>query len=163
MPSKRILAVGYEELLWSAQALLSERNTGHQQKFMLDAVIAVITKGEKFLLIQRAPGIRGGGRWAPVSGEVEPGESQEAAVAREAMEEVGLTVRPVRKVWECVSTGGSFLLHWWIAEYVSGELALNPAEASAARWLTVEEICRLDGTFEGDRDFYLKILPSLSS
>ena len=45
---------------------------------MLDAVIAVITKGEKVLLIQRAPGIRGGGYWAPVSGEVEPGESQEA-------------------------------------------------------------------------------------
>ena len=40
---------------------------------MLDAVIAVITKGEKVLLIQRAPGIRGGGYWAPVSGEVEPG------------------------------------------------------------------------------------------
>ena len=51
-------------------------------KLMLDAVIAVITNGEKVLLIQRAPGIRGGGYWAPVSGEVEAGESQEAAVAR---------------------------------------------------------------------------------
>jgi 8-oxo-dGTP pyrophosphatase MutT (NUDIX family) len=73
-------------------------------KPMLDAIIAVITKGEKVLLIQRAANIRGGGHWAPVSGEVEPGESQEAAVAREAMEEVGLTVRPIRKVWENVST-----------------------------------------------------------
>ena len=61
---------------------------------MLDAVIAVISNGEKFLFIQRAPNIRGGGHWAPVSGEVEAGESQEAAVAREAMEEVSLTVRP---------------------------------------------------------------------
>ena len=64
---------------------------------MLYAAIAVITKGEKVLLIQRAANIRGGGHWAPVSGEVEPGESQEAAVLREAMEEVGLTVRPIRK------------------------------------------------------------------
>jgi NADH pyrophosphatase NudC (nudix superfamily) len=127
---------------------------------MLDAVIAVITKGEKVLLIQRAPGIRGGGHWAPVSGEVEPGESQEAAVAREAMEEVGLTVRPIRKVWENVSTRGTFRLHWWMAEYVGGELALNAAEVSDARWLTIDEICRLDGTFEGDREFYRKILPS---
>jgi 8-oxo-dGTP diphosphatase len=99
---------------------------------MLDAVIAVISKGEKVLLIQRAPGIRGGGYWAPVSGEVEAGESQEAAVEREAM------------------------------EYVGGELTLNPAEVSDARWLTVDEVCRLDGTFEGDRDFYRQILPSLA-
>ena len=126
---------------------------------MLDAVIAVITSAEKILFIQRAPSIRGGGHWAPVSGEVEPGESQEAAVAREAMEEVGLTVRPIRKVWENVSTRGTFRLHWWIAEYVGGELALSAAEVSEARWLTVDEICRLDGTFEGDREFYLKIFP----
>jgi 8-oxo-dGTP diphosphatase len=129
---------------------------------MLDAVIAVITKGGKILLIQRAANIRGGGYWAPVSGEVEPGESQEAAVAREAMEEVGLTVRPLRKVWENVSTRGTFILHWWMAEYTSGELSLAAAEVSDARWLSVEEICALDGTFEGDREFYRKILPSLA-
>jgi NADH pyrophosphatase NudC (nudix superfamily) len=130
---------------------------------MLDAVIAVITNGEKILLIQRAPSIRGGGYWAPVSGEVEPEETQEAAVAREAAEEVSLTVRPIRKVWENVSTRGTFRLHWWLAEYIDGELALNAAEVSEARWLTVDEICRLDGTFEGDREFYQKILPSLIS
>jgi len=130
---------------------------------MLDAVIAVITNGEMVLLIQRAPGIRGGGYWAPVSGEVEVGESQEAAVTREAMEEVGLTVRPIRKVWENVSTRGTFKLHWWIAKYVAGELTPNPAEVSDARWLTADEICRMDGTFEGDRDFYRKILPALAS
>jgi len=132
-------------------------------RLMLDAVIAVITNGEKVLLIQRAPNIRGGGYWAPVSGEVEAGESQEAAVAREAMEEVGLTVRPARKVWENVSTRGTFILHWWMAEFVGGELALNPAEVSDARWLTVDEICRMDGTFEGDREFYLNVLPALAS
>jgi NADH pyrophosphatase NudC (nudix superfamily) len=132
-------------------------------KLMLDAVIAVITNGEKVLLIQRAAGIRGGAYWAPVSGEVEAGESQETAVAREAMEEVGLTVRPIRKVWENVSTRGTFILHWWIAEYVGGELTPNLAEVSDARWLTVDEICRLDGTFEGDREFYRNILPTLAS
>jgi 8-oxo-dGTP diphosphatase len=130
---------------------------------MLDAVIAVITNGDKVLFIQRAPNIRGGGHWAPVSGEVEAGESQEAAVAREAMEEVGLTVRPIRKVWENVSTRGTFKLHWWMAQYVSGELTPNLAEVSDARWLTVDEICRMDGTFEGDREFYRNILPALAA
>src|SRR5262249_59082292 len=103
---------------------VEKKSSTHEPvKLMLDAVIAVITKGEKVLLIQRAAAIRGGGHWAPVSGEVEPGESQEAAVAREAMEEVGLTGRPLRKVWENISTRGTFRLHWWMAEYVGGAFA----------------------------------------
>ena len=128
---------------------------------MLDAIVAVITNGDKVLLIQRAPTVRGGRYWAPVSGEVEPGESQEAAVAREAMEEVGLAVRPLRKVWENISSRGTFRLHWWLAEYVGGELVLEKREVSAARWLTVDEICKMDGTFEGDREFFEKVLPFL--
>jgi len=35
---------------------------------MLEAVVAVITKGDKVFLIERAPSVRGGGYWAPVSG-----------------------------------------------------------------------------------------------
>ena len=128
---------------------------------MLDAIVAVITNGNKALLIQRAPTVRGGGYWAPVSGEVEPGESQEAAVVREAKEEVGLTVRPLRKVWENISSRGTFRLHWWLAEYVAGELALEKREVSDARWLTVDEINQLETTFEGDREFYREMLPSL--
>jgi len=128
---------------------------------MLDTVVAVIRNGNKVLLIQRVPSVRGGGYWAPVSGEVEPGESQEAAVVREAKEEVGLTVRPLRKVWENISSRGTFRLHWWLAEYVGGELVLEKREVSDARWLTADEICRLDSTFEGDREFFQKVLPSL--
>ena len=126
-----------------------------------DAIVAVITNGDKVLLIERAPSVRGAGYWAPVSGEVEPGESQEAAVARESMEEVGLTVRPLRKVWENISSRGTFRLHWWLAKYVAGELVLERREVSDGRWLTVDEICGLDSTFEGDREFYQTVLPAL--
>lgn len=129
---------------------------------LLDAVVAVITRGDKVLFVQRAPSVRGGGRWGPVSGEVEPGESQEATVVREAREEVGLAVRPLRKVWENVSSGGRFRPHWWLAEYVAGELSLEAREVSDARWLSVEEIRRMEGTFAGDREFYKKVLPSLA-
>ena len=114
---------------------------------MREAVVVVVTKGNKVLLIQRAPSVRGAGYWAPVSGEVEPGESQVGAVAREAMEEVGLTVRPLRKVWENISSRGTFRLHWWLAEYIAGELVLNVREVSDARWLTADE-----NSFESSRN-----------
>ena len=129
---------------------------------MLDAIVAVITHGNKVLFIERAPTVRGGGYWAPVGGEVEPGESQEAAVAREAMEEVGLTVRPLRKVWENTSSHGTFRLHWWLAEYLAGELVLDKREVTDARWLTAAQICELESTFEGDREFYQTVLPFLT-
>src|SRR5437899_7536688 len=135
-------------------SIIARRSDTMLVKMMREAVVVVVTKGNKVLLIQRAPSVRGAGYWAPVSGEVEPGESQVGAVAREAMEEVGLTVRPLRKVWENISSRGTFRLHWWLAEYIAGELVLNMREVSDARWLTADEICELDGTFEGDREFY---------
>ena len=125
-----------------------------------NAIVAVIVRGDKILLVERGAGVPFTGYWGPLSGKVEPGESQEAAVIRESMEEVGLTVQPVRKVWENISTGGIYRLHWWLAEYVAGELALDTREASEARWLTVEEISGMK-IFEGDREFYQAVLPSL--
>ena len=127
---------------------------------LIDAIVSVITRGDKILLIERGPSTPFAGWWGPVSGKVDPGESQETAVARESLEEVGLAVRPIRKVWENVSSSGRYRLHWWLAEYVSGELALDAREASAARWLGVEETTRMK-IFEGDREFYEKVLPAL--
>jgi 8-oxo-dGTP diphosphatase len=127
---------------------------------MLDAIVAVITNGDKTLLIERAPTVLGSGYWAPVSGKVEPGESQEAALVRESMEEVGLNVRPVKKVWENISSSETYRLHWWLAEYVSGELGLDAREASDARWVLPGEITKFK-IFEGDREFYEKVLPTL--
>ena len=72
-----------------------------------------------------------------------------------------MTVRPVRKVWKNISTGGIYWLHWWLADYVAGELALDTREASDARWLTAEEISDMK-IFDGDREFYEKVLPSLA-
>lgn len=125
-----------------------------------DAIVSVIIRGDKTLLIERAPTVGGSGYWAPVSGKVEPGESQAAAVARESMEEVGLEVRPIKKIWENITSTGKYRLHWWLAEYLSGELALDAREASAAGWVTAEEILGMK-IFEGDREFYEKVLPTL--
>jgi 8-oxo-dGTP pyrophosphatase MutT (NUDIX family) len=125
-----------------------------------EAVVAVITKESKVLLIQRGPDVPGAGCWAPLSGKVEAQEDQAAALVREVREEVGLTVRPVRK-WENIAASGSHKLHWWLAEWVSGDFKLDPREVVDARWLGVDEVFRLERTFEGDREFFKSVFPLL--
>ena len=124
-----------------------------------DAIVAIVRKGDRVLVIQRGQDVPGPGYWAPPSGKVEPGEPQEMTVVREVREEVGLAVRPICKVWECVAATGTHLLHWWLAELIGGELTLDPREVSAACWVTSEEYFAFDKTFEGDHLFFRDILP----
>ena len=91
------------------------------------------------------------------SGKVEPGERQEAAVIREVKEEVGVTIRPVRKVWGSVSAGGTHTLHWWLADAADHDLRPDRREVSDARWVTVQEIATLKPTFPGDRHFFEEV------
>jgi 8-oxo-dGTP pyrophosphatase MutT (NUDIX family) len=60
-----------------------------------EAIVAVVRRGARVLVIQRGPLARLSGYSAPLSGKLEPGETQEEAVVREVHEEVGLRVCPV--------------------------------------------------------------------
>lgn len=133
----------------------------HRVESLPEAVVAVITKDRKVLLIQRGRDVPYAGYWAPLSGKIEAREDQAGALVREVREEVGLSVRPVRKVWENIAASGSHKLHWWLAEWVSGDLKLDPREVADARWLGVDEVRRLERTFEGDRDFFKRVFPLL--
>lgn len=125
------------------------------------AVVAVLRRGDHILVIRRGPQTRNSDYWAPLSGRIERGESQQAALVREIREEVGLDATPVAKVWECDTDDGGFLLHWWTAEADQGPLVLDPDEVSEARWVTVEEFLALEPTFAGDRDFFVRVFPRL--
>lgn len=125
-----------------------------------DAVVAVLAKDGRLLVIRRGPDVARPGYWTPVSGRVERGESQADAVVREVREEVGLLVRPVAKVWECDTDDGAYRLHWWTAEVEGGELAPHPGEVSDVRWVLPEEFDRLSPTFGDDRRFFRQILPA---
>lgn len=48
------------------------------------------------LLLERAPGLRGAGFWAPPGGHLEAGESPREAACRECAEELGLALAPER-------------------------------------------------------------------
>jgi 8-oxo-dGTP pyrophosphatase MutT (NUDIX family) len=126
-----------------------------------EAVVVVVRRDDQILIIQRALDIQGGGYWAPPSGRVEPGETQAEAAMREILEETGLTVAPTCKVWECVSASGTYLLHWWLADYVSGELMLQASEVNDARWLTLTEYAALEPIFEADLEFFEQVFPEL--
>jgi 8-oxo-dGTP diphosphatase len=118
----------------------------------IDAVVAIVEREGRFLLGKRsldrpsAPGY-----WCPISGRVEPGESQAAAVVREVWEETGLRVRALEKVTQCDTHDGSAILHWWRAELLdeSTECRAN-AENSELRWLTPRELHGLAPTFAED-------------
>jgi 8-oxo-dGTP diphosphatase len=116
-----------------------------------DAVAAIIRQGDRFLFVKRSEFCAGAiGYWCPVSGRVEPGESQREALAREVMEEVGLHVVATGKVGELPILDGRYLLHYWTTEIVSGEARIASPEVAALTWATVDELRQLTPTFEDD-------------
>ena len=130
---------------------------------MLDGVVAVIVRQRRVLVIRRAEGVVFPGYWAPLSGRVEPGESQADALVREVHEEVGLSVRAGRKVWECPTSDGLYRLHWWTAllDDASAEVVADPREVAAFAWVDPAEFARLDPVFEADAEFFREIFPAL--
>ncbi|AZQ33502.1 NUDIX domain-containing protein [Streptomyces cyaneochromogenes] len=127
-----------------------------------EAIVAVLLRGtDHVLAIRRGPAVARPGYWQPLSGKVEPGETQREAVVREVREEVGLTVVPLAKVWESETDDGRFRLHWWTARADTGDVVPDPDEVGEARWVTPEEFLALDPVFDGDREFFERILPGL--
>jgi NAD+ diphosphatase len=101
------------------------------------AVIMLVTDGERCVLGQRvgAPG----GRWSTLAGYVEPGESPEAAVVREVMEESGLVVTNVAYLGAQPWPFPSSLMLAYQADVAYQPLVLS-SEHQAVRWFSREEI-----------------------
>jgi 8-oxo-dGTP diphosphatase len=131
---------------------------------VLEGVVAVISRRRRVLVIRRADGVPFAGYWTPLSGKIEPGELQADALVREVREEVGLSVRAGRKVWECPSSDGRYTLHWWTAwlEDESREVVPDPREVSAYAWVEPAEFERLELVFEADVEFFREIFPRLA-
>jgi 8-oxo-dGTP diphosphatase len=86
-------------------------------------------------------------------GGIEPGESEETALVRESCEEIGVTIRPTRRLWECV-TAWQVQLAWWLAELDPTEVPEpNPAEVESIHWFTPAEMAQLPDVLPSNRVF----------
>jgi 8-oxo-dGTP pyrophosphatase MutT (NUDIX family) len=74
-------------------------------------------------------------------------------LVREFREEVGVTVRPVRRLWRCV-TAWKVELAWWLAELSPDAVPVaNPREVESIHWFTPGEMARLPDQLESNRAF----------
>lgn len=123
---------------------------------MKNAVMIIIKKENNFLMgkrsswKQKAPGY-----WCPISGHVEENETEERAVEREAFEEIGVRVRPLRKITMIPAHDKSVMLHWWLAEIISGEPQISNNENSELRWFSKSELQTLEPVFKEDIEILL--------
>lgn len=108
-------------------------------------VAAIIRRDFKYLLGKRSLNKRSSpGFWNPISGKIELGETEEHAVVRECDEEVGLTVKALKKVAEFDVDEGKARLHWWLVDIIEGKEFLKNDEHSELGWFTVEEMRKLE-------------------
>ena len=93
------------------------------------------------LVIERSATVRAPGKYCFPGGEIEEGETEQAAVQRELREEVGLEVEPLRQLWKSEAQSG-VLLHWWLVRRVDAAQPPqpNPREVASCHWLSLEEI-----------------------
>src|SRR5215212_10482027 len=91
--------------------------------------VAVRRADGKWLMVRRSGNVGSPHKVCFTGGTVEAGESQEEAVVREMKEELGLTVRPIERVWKHVFPDKPLTLWGWIAEVENGcELTVNEEE-----------------------------------
>lgn len=105
------------------------------------AVIALIHRGDEVLLV-RARNFRGD-FYGLVAGFVETGETLEEAIAREALEETGISISNIRYFGSQPWPYPCGLMVGFHADYVGGALHLQHTELSTAGWFRRDNLPRL--------------------
>lgn len=102
------------------------------------AIIVLINKGDEYLLAKHAQ--RNQDVYTCLAGFVETGETIEAAVHREIMEETGIKVKNLRYVASQSWPFPDQLMFAFRAEYDSGEIKIQKDELQDARWFNKNDL-----------------------
>jgi 8-oxo-dGTP pyrophosphatase MutT (NUDIX family) len=130
----------------------------HDLHQLRHAIVAVIEDGSELLLVQRASTDTYPGYWSAVTGSIEPGESQQAACIRESREEVGLSIQPIRKVWETITRRAHFVLHWWQCELAGPRAVVpDPREVGDFTWIRHADVSKIGLMFSDSRWFFREV------
>ena len=103
-----------------------------------DPVVIMLACHEDQALVGRGPQLPPG-FYSALAGFMEPGETIEEAVARELMEEAGVTATEVRIVANQPWPWPSSLMLGCMAEVTDTKLTLDDNEIDDARWITRQE------------------------
>jgi 8-oxo-dGTP diphosphatase len=116
-------------------------------------VVAVIRRGDRLLVIRRSQSVVAPGAYCFPGGAIEGDETEEQALVREIMEELGACVRPLRRIWSN-TTPWNVELTWWQAEAEPDcQYRPNPAEVESIHWLTTAEMSELPELLASNRHF----------
>jgi len=104
-------------------------------------IIVAVWRGEE-LLLARSPHTPPG-MYSVLAGFVEPGETLEEAVAREVMEEAGISIGNVRYFGSQPWPFPHSLMIGFTAEHEAGEIRIDGKEIENANWYSVESLPKL--------------------
>lgn len=105
-------------------------------------VVIIIIQNNKYLLVKQNKQPYKD-CWAPVHGTIEPNETEENAVIRETLEEIGLAVEPIKKLGITKADYKVKDLHWWLAAYKKGEINIDHKEISECGYFSKNELLNL--------------------
>jgi mutator protein MutT len=114
---------------------------------MLEIALALVQDDSgRWLVSRRADDVHLGGLWEFPGGKIKLGESVESAAVREALEEVGVVLKPGRRL-EPIDhryPDRSVRLYPVICEHVSGDPKVVSRAVTETRWVATNELLALE-------------------
>ena len=110
----------------------------------IHVVGAAIVRDGRCLVAQRGPSQTLAGKWEFPGGKIERGESAQAALQREILEELGLTIQVGRALGqgEALANGRKVVLEVYAATLLVGEVQLS--EHAQVVWAPATELVGFD-------------------
>lgn len=112
---------------------------------IIEVVGGIIRRGNKYLLGKRPAGKSQGGHWEFIGGKIEPGETPEAALARECREEIALDIVNAHVRVSVTHAYPDRTIHLTLIDCEPAPSSEPSAlEHDALGWFSPTEMCSLD-------------------